>query len=199
MRKTAWYQDGAARSFIFLRYLPWLAGLNLAWELAHTRLYTLWSDASPSYIAFSILHCTAGDAMVGVFALVLALVLVRASALALWRWPRIVLLTMIIGVGYTAFSEWMNIVALQSWTYADSMPVLRAFGLEIGISPLVQWLLLPPLALRLARRRVLGVLSALAMVRTWRRSSAQAPVCLPLTRPTSVCRPRDDQWPPFTQ
>jgi hypothetical protein len=46
----------------------------------------------------------------------------------------------------------MNITILRSWTYSEAMPRLELAGIEIGLSPLLQWLLLPPLALRLARR-----------------------------------------------
>jgi hypothetical protein len=56
MSGLAWYRDRDARAVILFGYLPWLAGLNLAWEVAHVRLYTLWTEAEPSYIAFAVLH-----------------------------------------------------------------------------------------------------------------------------------------------
>jgi len=43
----------------------------------------------------------------------------REGALAHWHWTRIAALTVLIGVGYTVFSEWMNITLLRSWTYAE--------------------------------------------------------------------------------
>jgi len=149
---THWYRDPAARRLILLGYVPWLAGVNLAWETAQAPFYTLWRDASPGYIAFSIVHCTLGDIAIGASALILALLLTRAGALAVWRWGRIAALTALIGTAYTVFSEWMNTIALQNWKYAESMPILRAFGLEIGVAPLLQWLLIPPLALFLGKR-----------------------------------------------
>ncbi len=152
-----WYRDGSATSFILRGYLPWLGGLNLAWETAHVPLYTLWSEASGSYIAFSIVHCTLGDLAIGASALLIALVLTRSEALICWRWPRIMGLTVIMGASYTIFSEWMNL-ARESWTYSDLMPVIRGFGVEVGLSPLAQWLLIPPLAFGLARRRAPGSL-----------------------------------------
>ena len=103
------------------------------------------------------MHCTLGDLAIGLSALVLALVLTRATAPARWHWGRIAVLTTVIGTAYTIFSEWMNTVALQGWRYSDAMPVVRAFGVEIGVSPLLQWLLIPPLALRLALRGLLRV------------------------------------------
>jgi hypothetical protein len=152
MTEAAWYRDRDARVLIRLGYLPWLAGLHLAWEIAHTPLYTIRVDASPGYIAFAILHCTLGDVLIGVTALAAALLVSRAGRLAHWRWGRIVALTVIFGVGYTVFSEWMNITVLRTWSYGESMPTIALGAFRVGLSPLAQWLVVPPLALYSARR-----------------------------------------------
>ncbi|HKB46619.1 MAG TPA: hypothetical protein VKC57_02915 [Ktedonobacterales bacterium] len=81
-----WYRDHAALSLIARRYLPWLAGLNLAWELAQLPLYTIWREANAGYIAFAVAHCTVGDILIGAAALALALIATRAGPLARWRW-----------------------------------------------------------------------------------------------------------------
>lgn len=146
-----WYRDSPALRLIAIRYLPWLAVLNLAWEAAHVRLYTLWQEAEPSYIAFSVVHCTLGDVLIGAIALLAALIAGREGALAKWRWRRIAVVTTFAGVAYTVFSEWMNLTILRSWTYAESMPKLDLGGFELGLTPLAQWLVVPPLALYLAR------------------------------------------------
>jgi len=135
------------------RYLPWLVMLNLAWEVAQLPLYTLWTHASPAYVAFAVAHCTVGDAVIGAAALAVALIVTRAPGLAHWRWGRIAVVTTLTGAAYTVFSEWMNTVATRSWTYSELMPVLRVAGLDLGLAPLAQWLLLPPLALWIARPR----------------------------------------------
>lgn len=150
---SRWYADGAAWRLIGLRYLPWLAGLNLAWEIAHLPLYTLWTEGSAGFIAFSVAHCTFGDVIVGSAALAFALIVTRARQLVHWRWVHIALVTALVGTVYTGFSEWMNTVARHGWAYSELMPVLRVFGIEIGLSPVAQWLILPPLALRLALTR----------------------------------------------
>lgn len=145
-----WYADRAAWRLIGLRYLPLLAGLNLAWEIAHLPLYTLWHEGSPALIAFSVAHCTLGDVMIGAAALALALIATRAAGIENWRLVRIALVAAFVGTVYTVFSEWMNTVARQGWAYSDLMPVVRLFGAEIGLSPIAQWLILPLLALPLA-------------------------------------------------
>jgi hypothetical protein len=49
---------------------------------------------------------------------------------------------------YTAFSEWANTRLWEGWGYGPGMPTI--FGL--GLTPLLQWIVLPPLALRLLTR-----------------------------------------------
>jgi hypothetical protein len=148
----SWYSSRETWRFLFLLYLPWIVGLSLAWELAHAPLYTLWREADAAYIAFSILHCTLGDVLIAAASLVLALSLGREGAPAAWRWGRVAFLTALAGVAYTIFSEWMNITLLRSWTYTEAMPTLELAGFEIGLTPVAQWLVLPPLALYLGRR-----------------------------------------------
>jgi hypothetical protein len=148
-----WYRDAAARSLILRRYIPWLAGLNLAWEIAQSPLYTIWNDGRPAYIAFAVLHCTAGDVLIGGAALAVALVITQAPALAAWRWRRIALVTALIATSYTAFSEWMNTFVLRSWEYSALMPRISLGDIELGLSPLAQWLVLPSLALYFSKLR----------------------------------------------
>jgi hypothetical protein len=150
---TRWYGDPAARFVIGLRYVPWLAALSLGWEIAQLPLYTLWSDAEPAYVAYAVAHCTAGDILIGSAALLLALALVREGRLAGWRRGRLAVLTALLGVSYTVFSEWMNVAVLRNWGYAPTMPTLELGGIEIGVSPLAQWLVVPPTALYGSTRR----------------------------------------------
>ncbi len=133
-----WYRDRAALSLIARRYLPWLAALNLAWELAQLPLYTLLREASAGYIAFAVAHCTVGDILIGAAALVLSLIVTRAGPLARWRWLRIALVATAAGAAYTLVSEWMNTSLRQSWQYSELMPTLELGGIVVGLSPLAQ-------------------------------------------------------------
>ena len=156
MSAAAWYRDRDTRRLIAFGYLPWLGGLNLAWEMAQLPLYTLWSEASAGAMAFSVAHCTAGDIAIGAAALIMVLTLGRERALSQWRWRRSAVWTALACVAYTVFSEWNNTAILGSWAYSELMPTLKVAGIGIGLSPLMQWLVLPPLALVLAgkfRRR----------------------------------------------
>lgn len=152
MTKTLWFRDRRTWLLIAFGFLPWLGLLNLAWEAVHVRLYTLWDEANAAYIAFSVVHCTLGDVLIGGLALMLSLIFLRQPAAAHWRWGKIAALTVVLGVAYTAFSEWMNLTILRSWAYAETMPTVALGDMEIGLSPLLQWIVLPPLALSLARK-----------------------------------------------
>jgi hypothetical protein len=150
-----WYRDPAARVLILRRYVPWLAGLSLAWEIAQLPLYTLWKQATPAYMAFAAAHCTVGDVLIGSAVLAAALVVTQAPALAGWQWRRIAVVTAIVATSYTAFSEWMNTFVLRSWEYSELMPRVSLGDIELGVSPFAQWLVIPPLALWLASQRKL--------------------------------------------
>ena len=61
-------------------------------------------------------------------------------------WPqaraRAVLATAIgLGVGYTIFSEWLNIEIREAWAYRDPMPVIPLT--DAGLSPVLQWIAIP--------------------------------------------------------
>jgi len=147
-----WHRDPDALRYLAVGYIPWLAVLNLAWEIAHLPLYTIWYEGRLGEITFAVAHCTLGDVLFGVAAIGLALVAVRAPALARWHWPRIATLTALISASYTVLSEWINVVALRSWAYAPSIPTLALGEFDLGLSPVVQWLAIPPAALWLASR-----------------------------------------------
>ena len=147
-----WYRDRATWNFIAFRYVPLLGALNLLWEIAHLPLYTLWNEGSPGFIAFAVIHCTLGDVAIGTLALLVALIATRACALETWRWRQVALFLVIPAVGYTALSEWINTIARESWAYSALMPVVSLWGFEVGLSPLLQWIVVPSAAFWWARR-----------------------------------------------
>lgn len=149
-----WCRDRAVWHFALTRYLPIFAVFNLLWEVAQLPLYTLWLEASPTYIAYAVLHCTVGDVLIGAGALLTALVATRSSVLREWNWIRIGFVAVILGLVYTVFSEWMNTSIRGSWAYSEWMPVLPI--VSVGLSPVLQWLLVPIAALVLSRRLALA-------------------------------------------
>lgn len=52
------------------------------------------------------------------------------------------------GLAYTVFSEWFNVYRIESWDYAPSMPLVNG----IGLTPLLQWSVVPVVMIALFRR-----------------------------------------------
>lgn len=143
----------APRYAVLLRYLAATAVLNLVWEILQLPLYTLWQESSATAIAFAVVHCTAGDVLIAFFALLVALILARASDWPARRYGRVALITCVLGLGYTVFSEWNNTMVTRSWAYSSGMP--QVWG--IGLSPVAQWIVIPSIIFRhLARYRTQG-------------------------------------------
>jgi len=115
--------------------------LNLAWEIAQVRLYTIWTGADGTSVAWALLHCTVGDVLIALAMFALAgVALQRADWPASRPWAGSAI-TVTGAVVFTAWSEWYNVYRSGSWGYTPSMPLI----LGIGLSPLLQWLILPPL------------------------------------------------------
>ena len=113
-------------------------------------LYTLWADPRPAHIAYAVVHCTAGGVLIGMTALFLALILNGAGARAGLPENRIVIWTIVAAVAYTVWSELINL-AQGNWTYSAWMPVLP--GIDVGLAPLLQWIVVPLVAWRWANRQ----------------------------------------------
>jgi hypothetical protein len=133
-----------------LAYLALACAGHLLWETAQLPLYTIWSTGTRLEILFAVIHCTAGDLMITVFALALA-----ALAARIGHWPffgnRMALTAILLGIGYTVFSEWLNTQVRQSWSYTEAMPLLPPFG--TGLTPFLQWLIVPAIAFAYIRRK----------------------------------------------
>lgn len=123
------------------RYVALVATANFIWEILQLPLYTIWKTGTWRSIVIAVLHCTAGDVIISITALVIGLVLFGDR-----RWPAensapVALVAVIGGLSYTIFSEWLNLVVRKSWAYSELMPIAPLLG--TGISPLAQWIVIP--------------------------------------------------------
>lgn len=130
------------------RYLAASLVLHLVWEILQLPLYTLWSEGALREQFFAVLHCTMGDLMIAGLSLLLALAFLGRPT-----WPAsgsrpVWLLTLLLGVSYTIYSEWLNVNVRGNWAYSDLMPTLPVSG--TGLAPLLQWIIVPTLAQRFA-------------------------------------------------
>jgi hypothetical protein len=128
---------------VILVYLALAAAGHLLWEAAQLPLYTIWWTGTRREILFAVVHCTGGDLLISAAALALA-----ALATLTGHWPlfggRMALTAILLGLGYTVLSEWLNTQFRQSWSYTEAMPVLPPLG--TGLTPFLQWLIVPGIA-----------------------------------------------------
>lgn len=134
----------------FRLYLSVTAVASLAWEVAQLPLYTLWRTGSAREVAIAIAHCTAGDLVIAASALMTALALAGHRDWPVRRFRPVVALTLAIGFAYTGYSEWLNTAVLMRWTYSDLMPIVPV--LNLGLSPLLQWIVIPTATLTVVER-----------------------------------------------
>lgn len=135
-------------------YLSCIAAGNLAWEMLHLPLYTIWKTGSTSERLFAVVHCTLGDLLIALSALILALALAGNEDWPARSFWQVAALALVFGVAYTAFSEWLNVAVRASWAYSDLMPVISIGGLRLGLSPITQWIVVPAAAFLVTRQRM---------------------------------------------
>lgn len=133
------------------RYFSVILLGNLVWEGAHLPLYTLWYTGSTREKMFAVAHCTAGDMLIAAACLLSALLTAGKPNWPAAGFARVAGIAVSAGIAYTVFSEWLNTTVRGSWTYADAMPVLPLLG--VGLTPVLQWLVVPGVAFWLARDR----------------------------------------------
>ena len=121
-------------------YVIAVAGLHLLWEIVQLPLYTIWKTGSTQDIIVAIIHCTAGDVVIAITALVLALMLLGTINWPKQRHVSVSLSAVFIGLVYTIYSERVNI-GNGAWAYSDLMPIIP--WLDVGLSPIVQWIVIP--------------------------------------------------------
>lgn len=122
--------------------------LNGNWEWLQTPFFRD-STMSVNEIVWFRFHCTVGDVLILLAcAGVVSLTRRSTSWLATPRLRDLAMLTTL-GVAYTSVSELVNL-ARGAWAYSELMPLVP--GTRIGVVPLLQWLFLPALTVRMAAR-----------------------------------------------
>ncbi len=118
--------------------------LEFAWEFAQFPLYAEWGENDSATVLGFALHCTAGDVLI--LAACFTLTAFLYGTPDFHRRPgRPWLLFTLSGAAYTVYSELANVYVRESWGYAPEMPLVPL--LHVGLAPLLQWLVLPPLLL----------------------------------------------------
>lgn len=128
--------------------------LNFSWEILQASLYAGMVEAPRFQMAKGCLQATVGDMAIMLFAYEFVAIGVRSRRwiLAASRWQPVLFVA--VGVSITAAIEWLATRGrwVARWNYLPEMPLLPGTG--IGLSPLVQWVVLPLLTIWFARRQL---------------------------------------------
>lgn len=135
---------------IFRRYLLVSAGGHTLWELLHLPLYTISQAALSLSVGLFLVSCILTDIAFALSALIVALVVVGDEF-----WPKrsygiVALLVISLGILGTIAGESLNVAVFRTWAYAEIMPIIPL--IDVGLSPVAQWLAIPLAALWWSRR-----------------------------------------------
>jgi hypothetical protein len=127
--------------------------LNFPWEVLQAPLFDGMAAAPHSDVIGACLQATLGDAVIMLLAHASVVVITRRRRWVLAPSWREVAGFVAVGVAITATIESLATRGhwAQTWAYSSAMPVIP--GIEMGVSPLLQWVVLPPIVLWFARRQ----------------------------------------------
>jgi hypothetical protein len=118
---------------------------NYLWELAQAPLYVGLED-----IRTTLWHCfvaSLGDGLMVLGIVASGGLLLRRPAWFVHPGGPGIMVMLLVGLVLGVTVEWMAVHVLQRWAYTARMP--RVPGLDVGLVPVVQMLVLPPLICRL--------------------------------------------------
>lgn len=133
-------------NFFFFGFL-----LHFVWEMLQIRWFEGMANASHQEATWMCARATLGDANITVVCY-WTIALLRGR-----RWfsaPTRVQLTQYIAVGIliTIAFETLSTKLWSRWEYSAAMPVVPV--IDVGLVPLLQWIVLPPLVLWIVRRQL---------------------------------------------
>jgi hypothetical protein len=121
--------------------------LNYLWELAQAPLYV----GLQNYNAGVFWHCfvaSLGDGIMVLLIVAAGRIVLRQPEWFLRPGVRGYLVILTVGLLLAVLVEWIAVHVLNRWEYTENMPKLPA--LDIGLVPIAQMLVLPPLIFRIA-------------------------------------------------
>jgi hypothetical protein len=141
---TATVDEGIQKAdwlVVFRRYLIVSAGGHLAWELLHLPLYAGWQGETAMKSALFLAGCIIGDISIALGALVAALLLVNEGSWPSKGYLPVASLTVAFGLASTLVVEVIKVRVFGAWAYSELMPLIP--GIEVGLSPIAQWVVIP--------------------------------------------------------
>lgn len=126
--------------------------LNMTWEFWQTPFFAGLAHAQHWDAVVMCTRAALGDALISLFAFwtVSACAKSRRWVINPIRWQKLTFT--VVGLAVTIALEILATRVLDRWQYAEAMPIVP--GIRVGLLPILQWLLLPPLVLWFVRRQL---------------------------------------------
>ena len=130
--------------------------LSFPWEVLQAPLFAGMASTPYADVIKGCSQATLGDMAIMLIAYVAVSLVARSRRWALAPSGRQLALFSVSGVAITAAIEWLATRGhwVESWTYSPSMPVVPGVG--IGLVPLLQWVVVPPVLVWFVRRQLAG-------------------------------------------
>lgn len=140
--------------------------LNLLWEAIQAPLFVFEQQSSVPLLSGCLLFCSGVDAFMILTSYWALSIVTRSRYWFLSRGLSYWFSFVGIGLLLAFVSEYTAIHYRDLWQYSERMPVIP--GLDIGSTPILQWLILPPMVLILLTRTW-----ELAAVKSFRKIDAK--------------------------
>ena len=126
--------------------------LNLTWEFAQVPLFAGMPSAEHWHAVLVCARATLGDVVIALIGFWTIAASTRARTWVLRPTAAHIIGFEAVGLLITVVMEWLATRVLGRWTYAEAMPVIPL--LEVGLAPLLQWIVLPPIVVWFVRRQL---------------------------------------------
>ena len=126
--------------------------LNLPWEFAQVPFFAGMPAAQHWSGILVCVRATLGDAVIALVAFWTVALMAGGRAWLTAPTRRRTVGFVSVGVLITIAMERLATGVLARWTYAEAMPVVPV--VDVGVSPLVQWMVIPPVMLWFVRRQL---------------------------------------------
>jgi len=139
--------------FIFLLFITSTA-LHFCWEISQMSLYSFSGVTLSGYNAFVKAHWVAAlkDGLITVALYLLVAIFMQNMGWGKRFSNRRLIFLLSFGFLWALVMEYHAVSVRHAWSYAPAMPVLP--GLNIGIAPVLQMMLVPLIAIILVRRQL---------------------------------------------
>lgn len=119
--------------------------LHFVWEMWQVPLYVGMSDADHWSAVLQCTLATTGDGFIALIAYSISALVARDKYWLNKRSASIMTVFLISGLAITVLLEVFATNVYGRWQYSELMPIVPV--INVGLSPLLQWLIIPPISI----------------------------------------------------